>query len=159
MGDFGPFLSKMNVSQHIPTPSRQQSLIFARAKGPSAQTWRVETQCDKSTRPRCVQAGNDGTITHSGRRCVQGVRRGVTNSNSSDNKTLLKLIPRDATGNREHQAPAICSVACGSFGQVVGHRKSDKTPVNKGRNDFHAQKSPTSFGEEPKKISEDEPSA
>jgi hypothetical protein len=37
-----------------------------------------------------------------------------------------------------------------SFEQDFRHQKSAKTPVNKGQNDFLSQKSPTSFGEEPK---------
>jgi hypothetical protein len=39
-----------------------------------------------------------------------------------------------------------------SFEQDFRHQKSAKTPVNKGQNDFLSQKSPTSFGEEPKLI-------
>jgi hypothetical protein len=37
-----------------------------------------------------------------------------------------------------------------SFEQVFGDQESEKTPVNKGQNDFSPEKSPTSFGEEPK---------
>jgi hypothetical protein len=36
-----------------------------------------------------------------------------------------------------------------SFEQVFGDQKTEKTPVNKGQNDFSPEKSPTSFGEEP----------
>jgi hypothetical protein len=41
-----------------------------------------------------------------------------------------------------------------SFEQVFRHQKSAKTPVNKGQNDFSTQKSPTSLGEEPIKITQ-----
>jgi hypothetical protein len=36
-----------------------------------------------------------------------------------------------------------------SFEQVFEDQKTEKTPVNKGQNDFSPEKSPTSFGEEP----------
>ncbi len=95
VGDFALFLIKIAVSQHIPTTLRRTVFASSRLEGGSAHTWRVENQCDKSNRPKCVRTNNGGTIMHRGLRVRAWVWARCRKPGPSDTKAPLGFFPRD----------------------------------------------------------------